>query len=339
LVFLGKVKKTCGFQSDYAIFKCKAHLEPSVISKEVTLKLPVSLLVFIMFAQCSCYVNADTLFLNDGTSISGKVIRVDDKGVAINAATGEVVVDGAEILRVEWTLAEVSQAENKNQISTPLDFQLDKSFKSTADAPSNTIFKKDQIGLGVGLLLGRTGLGLYSSFDYNLSNQSQFHVQFEEDIVLPFGDPYSIKDSTYDRITKFAYVRSRNFSERISTTYRYFPFAETGFFLGAGIGLSKSTLTFDSVNTYDKTTKIDNTYEFGYSSKFNGTYLIGELGWLISDRAYVRLSYQAGTYIYTKDNFDIDQVPNAPLFRDEIIKQHNAQKLLGGGAIGAGIYF
>jgi hypothetical protein len=169
------------------------------------------LLAFLVLIPLSA--GAETVFLKDGTSISGKIKNVGTEAVVIETSIGEMTVESAKVLRLDRT-TDAQPAPKK----TYADWHT-----------------QQKNGLGFGL--GVTSMpGIILFYDRNLSPTSQWHTQL---------DVNAMSRSTVlgDKIIK----TQRNM---VLTTYRHFFSENSGFYAGAGGGYADSKFEYNSSSFY-----------------------------------------------------------------------------------------
>lgn len=156
---------------------------------------------------------AETVFLKDGTSISGKIKNVGTEAVVIETSIGEMTIESAKIERVDRTAG-----------------------AETAPKKTNADWRMQQKN-GLGFGLGVTSMpGTILFYDRNLSSTSQWHTQL---------DVNAMSRSTIfgDKIIK----TQRNM---LLTTYRQFFSEDSGFYFGAGGGYADSKFEYTSPSYY-----------------------------------------------------------------------------------------
>jgi len=180
---------------------------------EITMKFIAYPLLLAISVLIPVSAGAETIYLKDGSTITGKIKNVRPDEVVITTVIGEITIDSAKILSVDGIT------------STP----------EKAPIKSNAELRMQQKnGLGFGPSISSM-LGIILFYDHNLSNNSQLHIQLN-------GNASSRYNYFYEPIIK----TSRNM---ILTTYRYFPAENKGFYLGAGGGFVNSKLTYDNYST------------------------------------------------------------------------------------------
>lgn len=175
---------------------------------------------------------------------------------------------------------------------------------------------QEKNGLGFGLGLSSMP-GVFVFYDHNLSEKTQLHVQLDAN-----------SESRSNLLGEELLKVSRGM---ILTTYRYFPAANNGLYVGAGGGYANSTLEY-------KSSSISST-AVQYTSKSNGGFLIGELGWQGNDGYYFHIGYQPAAYIFSSDNYDVNNIPNTSNHRDTANEEHDKLKNLSQLSIGFGWFF
>lgn len=171
--------------------------------------IPFHLLLAI-FVLIPLSAGAETIYLKDGSTITGKIKSIGPEEVVIVTVIGERTVDSAQILRVDGAT------------STPQESPM-KSY------PDSHMQQKDGLGFGPSI---SSMPGIILFYDHNLSGTSQLHVQVD-------GNASSRSNFWGEQLIK----TSRSM---ILTTYRYFPAENNGFYMGAGGGFANSTFTYNS---------------------------------------------------------------------------------------------
>jgi hypothetical protein len=256
--------------------------------KFIQSRLLLALLVLLPLSA-----GAETVFLKDGTSISGKIKNVSTESVVIETSIGEMTVESAKVLRLDRAT---------DALPTPR--------KTYADWHSQ---QKNGLGFGLGVT-SMPGIILF--YDRNLSSTSQWHTQL---------DVNAMSRSTVlgDKIIK---------TERtmLLTTYRQFFSEESGFYFGAGGGYADSQFNYDGSILYAP---------YHYSSKASGVFLLGEIGWQGNQGYYFHVGLQPAAYISSKDNFDINSIPNVSNHRSVASQDHDSLKQLSQVSVGFGWFF
>ena len=166
--------------------------------------------LFSILVLIPLFASAETVYLKDGSSITGQIKSVRPDVVIMDTIIGEIKIDSTKILRVD----------------------METSAPEAAPVKSNSEMRKLQTnGFGFGPALG-TLLGVNLFYDHNLSRDSQLHVQ--------------VNGGARSRVTIFGEKVFQTSRGMILTTYRYFPAENKGFYLGAGGGYAHSALTYTS---------------------------------------------------------------------------------------------
>ena len=147
-------------------------------------------------------------------------------------------------------------------------------------------------------------------YDRNFTEKTQLHIQLNSG------------SSTAESLLGSKIEITRGM---ILTTYRYFLQKNGGFYLGGGGGFGNSTL------------KYNDTIE--YTSKMNGLFLTGEMGWQGIEGYYFNIGYQPSFYITLDDNFDVNKIPDISNHRSKSKEIHDNLKGLGILFIGFGWFF
>jgi hypothetical protein len=156
---------------------------------------------------------AETIFLKDGTSITGKIKNVGPESVVIDTSIGEMTVESAKIERLDRTAG-----------------------AETAPKMTNSDWRmQQQNGLGFGL--GVTSMpGIVLFYDHNLSSTSQWHTQLDVHAT--------------SRSTMFGEEIIKAQRNMLLTTYRQFFSENSGFYFGAGGGYADSKFEYNSASYY-----------------------------------------------------------------------------------------
>ena len=174
---------------------------------------------------------------------------------------------------------------------------------------------QEKNGLGFGLGLSSI-TGLIVFYDRNLSGYSQWHAQ------LNAGS-----ESKENLLGEKLLTASRSM---LLTTYRYFPAINNGLYLGGGGGYVSSTLEY-------KSSSFSTPYQ--YTAKQSGAFLLGEIGWQGKDGYYFHIGYQPAAYIFLKDDYDVNNIPNTSNHRSSANEGHDKLKSLSQLSIGFGWFF
>lgn len=169
---------------------------------------------------------------------------------------------------------------------------------------------EEKNGLGFGLGVGSLS-GIILFYDRNLSDISQLHIQ--------------LNGGSDKRTSLFGTSSIETTRSMFLATYRYFPVENRGFYIGGGGGTASSTLD------YKDTTK--------YSAKANGVFLTGEFGWQGIEGYYFHIGYQPSFYIISKDDYDVEKIPDVSNHRSTANEVHDNTKNLGMLSIGFGWFF
>ena len=172
-------------------------------------------------------------------------------------------------------------------------------------------------GLGFGPSISSM-IGVTFFYDHNLSSQSQWHVQLT-------GSASSRSNLWGEEIIK----TNRSM---VLTTYRYFPAENKGFYMGAGGGFANSKLTYNS-------SVFSGPAPYEYTSKLNGVFVLGEVGWQGKDGYYFNVGLQPAAYISSSDNYDVNSIPNTSNHRSSANEEHDNLKTLSQLSIGFGWFF
>lgn len=174
---------------------------------------------------------------------------------------------------------------------------------------------QEKNGLGFGLGLGSMP-GILLFYDHNLSSYSQWHVQLDVNA-----------ESRETLLGEKLLTASRSM---ILTTYRYFPAINNGFYMGAGGGFAGSTLEYKSSSF---------STPYTYTSKANGGFLLGEIGWQGHDGYYFHVGYEPAAYVFFSDSYDVNNIPNTSNHRSTANEEHDKLKSLSQLSIGFGWFF
>lgn len=261
-------------------------------------------------------VDAETIYLKDGSTIVGQIKSIGEHDVVISTSIGERTIESERILRVgeaananQFTekQAESSSALTPNKANRAEEFPM----KTYADWRMQ---QRNGFGFGPGI---GSMLGVIGFYDHNISGQSQLHVQLD-------ANASSRSTILGEQLLKV----SRGM---IFTTYRYFPSENSGFYLGAGGGYADSTLEYKSPSL--------NATPYKYTSNLSGEFLLGEVGWQGNDGYYFHIGIQPAVYIFSKDNYDVNQIPNTSNHRDAANQEHQNLVGLSQLSIGFGWFF
>jgi hypothetical protein len=169
------------------------------------------LLAFLVLLPLSA--GAETVFLKDGTSISGKIKNVGTEAVVIETSIGEMTVESSKVLRLDRT-TDAQPAPKK----TYADWHT-----------------QQKNGLGFGL--GATSMpGIILFYDRNLSSTSQWHTQLDVNAM--------------SRSTILGEQLIKTQRTMLLTTYRQFFSEDSGFYFGAGGGYANSKFEYNSPSYY-----------------------------------------------------------------------------------------
>lgn len=251
-------------------------------------RLLLALSVLIPFSA-----GAETVFLKDGTSISGKIKNVGTEAVVIETSIGEMTVESAKVLRLDRT----TDAQPAPQ-------------KTTADWRMQ---QKNGLGFGLGVT-SMPGIILF--YDRNLSTTSQWHTQLDVNAM--------------SRSTVLGEKIVKTQRSMLLTTYRQFFSEDSGFYFGAGGGYADSKFEYTSPSYYTP---------FQYSSKASGVFLLGEIGWQGTKGYYFHVGLQPAAYISSRDDFNINSIPDVSNHRTEASKEHDSLKQLSQVSVGFGWFF
>ncbi len=255
------------------------------------MKFLPSKLLFAIFVLIPITAVAETIYLKDGSSITGKIKSVGTDAVVINTSVGDMTVESAKISRLDRTTAS-EEASRK----TYADWHM-----------------KQKNGLGFGL--GATSMpGVIIFYDRNLSGTSQWHTQLD------------VNAMSRSNILGEQVIKTQR--TMILTTYRHFFGENNGFYVGAGAGYADSKFEYNS--SYSPTR---------YTSKANGVFILGEIGWQGIEGYYFHVGLQPAAYISSSDNFDINNIPNVSNHRSAATQEHDAQKQLSQVSVGFGWFF
>lgn len=176
----------------------------------VSMKFIAHQFVLAIFVSIPLSAGAETIYLKDGSTVTGKIMNVGPEAVVISTVVGEITIDGARILRVDG----VAATPEVPPIKSYSDLRM-----------------QQRNGFGFGPSISSM-LGMTAFYDHNLSSQSQLHVQL-------IGSASSRSNFWGEQLIK----TNRSM---LLTTYRYFPAENKGFYMGAGGGFANSTLTYNS---------------------------------------------------------------------------------------------
>lgn len=257
------------------------------------MKFVPSKLLFAILVLIPVSAAAETIYMKDGSSITGKIKSVGTDAVVIDTSIGEMTVESAKISRLDRTTT--SEVLPK---------------RTYADWHT-----KQKNGLGFGL--GVTSMpGVIMFYDRNLNTTSQWHTQLDVNAM-------SRSNVLGDEIIKTQRTM-------ILTTYRRFFSENSGFYVGAGAGYADSKFEYNS-------SSFSTPYQ--YTSKANGVFLLGEIGWQGIEGYYFHVGLQPAAYISSSDNFDISNIPDVSNHRSVANEEHDAQKTLSQVSVGFGWFF
>ncbi|MDO8412744.1 MAG: hypothetical protein Q7S51_03020 [Gallionellaceae bacterium] len=258
--------------------------------------------VLAIFVLIPLSAGAETIYLKDGSTITGKIMNVGPEEVVISTVVGEITIEGAKILRVDGVAAtsEVSSTPEASPIKSYSDLHM-----------------QQKNGLGFGPSISSM-LGMTLFYDRNLSSKSQLHVQL-------IGSASSRSNFWGEQLIK----ANRSM---LLTTYRYFPAENKGFYVGAGGGLANSTLTYNS-------SVLSGSTPYKYTSHLKGVFVLGEVGWQGKDGYYFNVGLQPAAYISSSDNYDANNIPNTSNHRSSANEEHDKLKTLSQISIGFGWFF
>jgi hypothetical protein len=210
----------------------------------------------------------------------------------------------------------VGESANANQLantpieSTPANLAEEPPVKSNADWRMQ---QKNGLGFGLGI---SSMLGMMVFYDHNLTGQSQWHVQLDA--------------NASSRSTILGEQLLNTSRGMALTTYRYFPSVNSGFYLGAGGGYANSTLEYRS-SSY--------ATPYTYTSNLSGVFLLGEAGWQAKDGYYFHVGIQPAAYIFSSDDYDVNQIPNTSNHREVANEEHQNMVNLSQLSLGFGWFF
>jgi hypothetical protein len=257
--------------------------------------------IFVLFPLAAV---ADTLYLNDGSTISGKIKEVRANDIVITTTIGEMTIASSKISRVDWTDA------TRTPLPSPEGVQ---SAEAAAPKTFSDWRKQQKNGLGFGLGISSVpGITLF--YDHNLSGKNQLHFQIDSNA------------SSRSNLLGEELLKSRR--GRILTTYRFFPVG--GLYLGLGGGYANSTLEYNA-------SSLATPYQ--YTSNINGLFLIGEIGWQGKDGYYFHVGIQPAGYISSSDNYNENKIPNTSNHRSTANQEHRNLKNLSQLSLGFGWFF
>ena len=175
------------------------------------MKLSPRYLLLALLAFTPFSVFAETIYLKDGTSITGKIRNVGTDAVVIETSIGEMTVESEKIARLDRTAVE-------------------------APAKTNADWRMQQKN-GLGFGLGVTSMpGILVFYDRNLDPTSQWHTQI---------DVNAMSRST---ILNEKIIKTQR--TMILTTYRHFFSEDSGFYIGAGGGYADSQFEYNGSSLY-----------------------------------------------------------------------------------------
>ena len=187
-------------------------------------------LLFSILVLIPLSASAETVYLKDGSSITGQIKSVRPEEVIVDTIIGEIKIDSTKILKVE------------KDTNTP----------EVVPVKSNSEMRLQQRnGFGFGPALSAM-LGFNLFYDHNLSRNSQMHVQ--------------MNGSASSRATIYGETLLTTSRGMILTTYRYFPAENKGFYLGAGGGYAHSALKYNSPSSstpYEYTSNLKGVFVLG----------------------------------------------------------------------------
>ncbi len=196
---------------------------------------------FVIFLLIPLSAGADTVYLTDGSIITGQIKYVGTENLIVSTAIGEITVANEKVLRVDQA-TDAPQEPSPNSISSSY--------------PDSHLRQKNGFGFGPG---ASSMVGALLFYDHNLSGKSQLHVQ--------------LNGNARSRSTIFDEEILKSKRSMILTTYRYFPAENNGFYIGGGGGYAKSTLTYTSSSwstPYEYTAKLSGVFllgEIGWQGK------------------------------------------------------------------------
>jgi hypothetical protein len=270
-------------------------------------------LLLAIFILIPVSVGAETIYLKDGSTITGKIKNVGTDEVVITTVIGEITIESAKILRVDRGTDTSPLTEKQAESSSPINVDRveDVSKKSYSDWHMQ---QKNGFGFGPGI---STMPGIILFYDRNLSGKSQLHVQLD------------VNAMSHSNIAGEEILKTQR--SMLLTTYRYF-LANSGVYLGAGGGYANSQLEYNSSTLFGST-------PYQYTAKLNGVFLLGEVGWQGKDGYYFHVGLQPAAYISSSDNYDVNNIPDTSNHRDVANKEHDNLKQLSQLSIGFGWFF
>ena len=249
-------------------------------------------LIFALFVLIPLSSSADTIYLKDGSTITGEIKNIGENEVVISTIAGEITIESARILKQE------------RRIAAP----------TVKSYPDSRLQQKNGLGFGPSISIGPM-LGINLFYDRNLSTQSQLHIQ--------------LNASAGSRSNYFLEPIIKTSRNMLFATYRYFPWENAGFYMGAGGGYAEAKLEYDSYGSTPNK----------YTSKLSGTFVMGEVGWQGKDGYYFNVGLQPAAFIASNDNFDINGIPNTSNHRVAANEEHNNLKSLSQISVGFGWFF
>ena len=258
-------------------------------------------LFFAFFALIPIFAGAETIYLKDGTSISGKIKSVGTEAVVIDTSIGELSVESANISKLDRTI------EKEVPKKTNADWRMQ---------------QKDGLGFGLGASF-MPGITIF--YDHNMSPTSQWHTQLNVNAM-------SRSVTRYGYFTTYKETIVKTQRSMLLMTYRHFIHENLGFYIGAGGGYADSKFEYNSPS-------FSTSYPYQYTSKTSGVFLLGEIGWQGTEGSYFHVGLQPAAYITSNDDFNINNVPNESDYRSIANDEHDSLKKLGQISIGFGWFF
>jgi hypothetical protein len=287
-----------------------------------------ALILFVSLA------NADTLYLKNGTTISGKIKKVGKTDVVITSIIGELAVDSLSIARVEWQTSELPVSGNCKNIFQLL-WDTGENIESKIENSYSKMHLQEQNGFGLSFFKDERISDVNLFYDRNLSTHEQIHLEYsfrtyEPNRVLPYLG---------EEIGNNTYLSSNTKTHKLLLTYRHFVFANRGFFIGFGAGLVHSNYSLNSISIFNQATNEYTSIRSNFRSNLNGIYGLGEIGWQGKEGVYFNVGYKPAVYLYSDDNFNVGNTPNVSNYQDAISGTHERQKSLDQFSVGLGWFF
>ena len=288
---------------------------------------------------------ADTLFLKDGTTITGKIKNAGPSVIVIHTTIGDLTIARNTIIKMYDLYRDPIKIDANNEQLTRNERNALAS--SISEESVREFLLKNPKVIGLGLVLGY-GLGTYIEYGYNFSLSSQLHLQYDSksNYIHLDSDSCSLIGEYPNITNETIYACTSIFTEKLLATYRFFPISSNGLYFGAGAGIANSTFLLTKISSYSSANSpsiTNTTYEYAYKSRLRGAFAVLELGLqsrIVSEynNYYLNVGIQLAKYLYQDDSFDLNQFNNSP-YMQNIALLHEEQMQISQFMFGFGFLF